>query len=71
MSILEQVKELPVPERIKLVEGIWDSIEAETETVELSPEQQAELERRIEDLRLNPGGGIPWETIRAEALARK
>jgi putative addiction module component (TIGR02574 family) len=68
--ILEQAKRLPVPERMKLAQEIWDSIESEPETVELSPEQRAELERRIEDFRRDPSGGIPWETIRNEALAR-
>ena len=68
---LEQIMELPIAERIKLVEDIWDSIALETGAVELSPEQKAELDRRIEDYRQNPEGNIPWETIKAEALARK
>ncbi len=70
-TLSDQAAELPIPERIRLVEGIWDSIEAEIDVVELSPQQRAELERRIEDFRLNPGGGIPWEIVREEALARK
>jgi putative addiction module component (TIGR02574 family) len=69
--ILDQVNRLPVSDRIKLVEDIWDRIEAETRSVELSPEQRAELDRRIEDFKLNPHGGIPWEKARDEALARK
>ena len=68
---LEQIMELPIAERIKLVEDIWDSIALETGAVELSPEQKAELDRRIEDYRQNPGGNVPWETIKTEALARK
>ena len=68
--ILDQAKRLPIPERMKLAQDIWDSIESEPERVELSPEQRAELERRIEDFRQDPSGGISWETIRDEALAR-
>ena len=68
--ILEQAKLLPVYERMKLAQEIWDSIETEPGAVELSPEQRVELERRIEDFRHDPSGGIPWETIRDEALAR-
>lgn len=72
MSILlDKAIELPIPERIKLVEDIWDSIEAETKVVQVTPEQRAELDRRLEDYRMNPEGNIPWETIKAEALARR
>jgi putative addiction module component (TIGR02574 family) len=70
-GLLQKAVELPIPERIKLVEDIWNSIAAETETVEITPEQRAELERRMEDFQRNPGAGIPWETVRAEALARR
>ncbi len=72
MSILlDKAVELPIPERIKLVEDIWDSIAAEPKAIQLTPEQRAELDRRIEDNRLNPEGNVSWEEIKAEALARK
>ena len=68
---LEEALKLPISERIKLVEDIWDSIAAESRALELTPEQKAELDRRIEYSRLNPEDVIPWETVKAEALARK
>lgn len=68
---LEEALKLPIPERIKLVEDIWDSIAADPHALELTPEQEAEIERRIEYNRLNPDDVIPWETVKAEALARK
>ena len=68
---LAEILELPISERLELVQDIWDSIAAFPEAIELTPEQKAELDRRIEDYRLNPEGNIPWEKIRAEALARK
>ena len=72
MSIaLAEIFKLPVKERIRLVEEIWDSIALETGAVELTPEQKAELDRRIEDYKQNPESSISWETIKAEALARK
>ena len=69
--LLEKAMELPVPERIKLVEDIWDSIAADPKAVEITPEQKAELDRRIVYSRLNPDDVVSWETVRAEALARK
>lgn len=69
--ILEQALHLPLPERTRLVEDIWTSLESDPGWVEIPAEQRAELERRMEDFRLNPGGNIPWETVMEEALARK
>ena len=72
MSIhLAEILRLPVDERIKLVEDIWDSIAAESDSVKLSPEQRSELDRRIENYKKDPSGTIPWESIKSEALARK
>jgi putative addiction module component (TIGR02574 family) len=67
--LLEKALELPIPERIKLVEDIWDSIAAVPEAVRLTHEQMAEVERRLEDYRKNPENVIPWEEAR-ERLRR-
>ena len=56
---LEQILALPIDERIKLVEDIWDSIAAVPEAVQLSDEQMAEIERRLEDYRRNPDDVVP------------
>ncbi len=69
--LLEEAPKLRVTERRKLVEDIWESIDGSPKAFELTPEQAAELQRRIDDEEQNPGGGIPWETVMAEALARK
>lgn len=66
---LADILELPIKERIKLVEDIWDSIAAVPEAVKLTDEQMAEIERRLEDYRKNPGNVIPWEEAR-ERLRR-
>jgi putative addiction module component (TIGR02574 family) len=68
---LSEIIRLPVKERIKLVEDIWDSIAAEHESIELTSAQKEELDRRIKYHQENPEDSIPWETVRDEALARK
>lgn len=70
MTVLEQALKLPIPERIKLVDEIWESIDSSREVIELTPEQKAELERRLEDYRANPGGNYSWEEVKTAALAR-
>jgi putative addiction module component (TIGR02574 family) len=60
----QQILALPIPERIKLVEDIWDSIALVPEAIKLTDEQMDEIERRLEDYRANPEDVIPWEEIK-------
>ncbi len=70
-ALLDKALELPISERIRFVEDVWDSIAVETNAVELSPAQRAELDRRIKGYKEDPSGNVPWHEIKAEALARK
>lgn len=70
-NLLDKALELPIPERIQFVEDVWDSIAVESDAVELSQEQRLEIDRRVEEYRKNPTGNVPWEDIKAEALARR
>jgi putative addiction module component (TIGR02574 family) len=45
---MDKLHELPIDERIKLVEDIWDSIAADQSALPLTPEQKAELDRRLD-----------------------
>ncbi len=62
------IDRLSLEERVLLLQDIADSI-AEEESP-LTDGQRAELERRIAANRANPDNVIPWEQIKAEALAR-
>ena len=63
---------LSISERIQLVEDIWDSIAAEApDTVELSPDQKAELHRRAAAHRADPSTSVPWEQVRAKLFPSK
>lgn len=68
--LLEQALKLPVAERRKLADDLYESIESPKSGFRLTPEQEAELARRIEDYEKNPGGGRSWEEIRDASLAR-
>jgi putative addiction module component (TIGR02574 family) len=59
-----EILELPIAERIRLVELIWDSIAAVPEAVPLSDELKAELERRLAEFEANPNADSPWEEVR-------
>jgi len=54
---------LSVPERILLVEDIWDSIAEVPESIPLSARQKAELDSRLQAYRRTPGKGAPWAVV--------
>ena len=43
-----KLQQLPVQERLRLVEDLWDSIAADEHAVPLTDEQKAELDRRLD-----------------------
>lgn len=51
------LKNLPVDERIQLVEDLWDSIAADQSSLPLTEEQKVELDKRLRAFELdrNPG----------------
>lgn len=59
------ILELPVQERIQLVEMIWESIAAFPHALEVSPELKAELAARLVDFEQNPQGGYAWDEVKA------
>jgi putative addiction module component (TIGR02574 family) len=68
--ILSEALALPVPERIALVEAIWESIAHSDEAIQLSAGQEAELDRRLAESRKNPDSGIAWEAVYAGLTAK-
>ena len=70
-AALTEIKTLSIDERIRLVQAIWDSIVANGgEQLELTEAQRQELARRLADHAANPSAVIPWEEVKAQAIAR-
>jgi len=68
MELTKQAKNLSIPDRIRLVEEIWDTIAEENEAFELTDGQKRELDRRLESARSNPGQGRTWDEIKHEFM---
>jgi putative addiction module component (TIGR02574 family) len=66
-ALLAEARKLTIPERIELVEAIWDSIavEARGEDLPLSEEHRQILDQRLADLAAHPDDESPWEEVRA------
>jgi putative addiction module component (TIGR02574 family) len=68
---IDDFRKLTIPERIQLVEDIWDSIATESpDSLELSPSQRLEIRRRLRAHQADPSSSIPWEQVRAELIKR-
>jgi putative addiction module component (TIGR02574 family) len=65
---VSDVLELPVAERLKLVEAIWDSIAESAEAIPLTDEQRTELDRRLEEYEKDPEAGSPWPEVEARII---
>lgn len=61
---VSEILQLSVAERVQIVEDIWDSIAQNPEELGLSEAERAELDKRLENYRQNPDGGIEWETLK-------
>lgn len=68
-NTLEYIRQMPVAQRIQLVEDIWDSMVAEDADISLTANQAAELDRRHAEMESNPALGIPWSEAKRRLLA--
>jgi putative addiction module component (TIGR02574 family) len=63
-TLVEQIKKLSIPERILIVEDIWDSIAVSNEELSIKKEQKAELNRRLNDYNNNKLKSSNWKTVK-------
>jgi len=69
-QLLQQASVLDTDEQIELVEAIWDGIVSRGVAPSLTETQKAELDRRLADYLANPDDVIPWNEVKAAALAK-
>ena len=62
-GLVADILELPVAERVRLVEAIWDSIAAAPDTLPLTQWQREELDRRLAEFEADPGSGATFEDV--------
>jgi putative addiction module component (TIGR02574 family) len=61
-----KLRQLPLEERIKLVEDLWDSIAADEKALPLTLEQRAELDRRLDAYEADRNPGRPADEVIAD-----
>ncbi len=67
-SLPDEIRSLPVDQRMILVEELWNSIVEDEASLQLSEQQKAELDRRLEMHKVDPNRGVPWEEVKNRLL---
>lgn len=57
------LRNLPVDQRLHLVEDLWDSIAADQRSLPLTDEQRSELDRRLDAYQLDGNPGRPGDVV--------
>jgi len=65
-NTLAELLKLSARERMEIAMALWDSLgdEERDNELQLTPEQEAELDRRLADHLANPGSAVPWDQVR-------
>jgi len=61
-----KLRELPIEERIRLVEDLWDSIASDQQALPLTSIQRSELDRRLDRYEADGDLGRPVSEVVAE-----
>ena len=69
-NLVAQILELPIAERVRLVEVIWDSISAVPEALALTQWQREELDRRLDEFESDPDSGVTLEDMLVQIRRR-
>jgi putative addiction module component (TIGR02574 family) len=63
-----KIIEIPIDQRIQLVEDIWDSIAEVPQSVKVPDWHKNELEKRLENYHANPEEESPWAEVKERIL---
>ena len=66
---ISDVFQLPIGERIRLAQAIWDSVASSPDQVPLTAAQVKELDRCYDEYLDDPDEGSSWSEVKARLLA--
>lgn len=64
MSAITELKTLSVPERLQLVEDLWDSIASDQMALPDHPQVVEEVRLRRARFEVNPSSGLSWDRLK-------
>ena len=67
---LAEILELPVGERLKVVQAIWDSVTESPGPYPLTDGERELIDRRLEEYQSNPEATSPWSEVKARIIGK-
>ena len=61
---ISELLELPVGERVRLAQVLWDSVAANQEAYPISDAERRELDRLLQEYDRDPSAGSSWEDVK-------
>jgi putative addiction module component (TIGR02574 family) len=71
VSDIPEIARLSTPEKILLVEDLWDSIASDESSVPMPQSHMEELDRRLRSYESNPGNLLSLEELQTAIERRK
>jgi len=68
---LPEILKLSTPEKILLVEDLWDSISADEASIPVPESHKTELNRRLKRYEVSPGSLLSLDDLQARIKKRK
>lgn len=68
-TITESFRKLSQPEKIRLLQDLWDEIADESARIPLSESQRLLLDERLRQHEEDPEGVEPWEKVKTDILS--
>lgn len=62
---------LPIADRLALIEQLWDSVADSTADAPLHPAIAAELQDRLGKHEADPGTAVPWDEVKRRLQAAR
>lgn len=66
---LQELRSLPISERVQLVEDLWDSIAQDASEITLAQDQIDLLDKRLNSLDEDPSAGTAWDIAKQRIIA--
>jgi putative addiction module component (TIGR02574 family) len=60
---IKELRMLPLQDRLKIVEAVWNSIDEDGSRVPLTSQQRAELDRRMAAHEADPDSALTWDQV--------
>ena len=67
---IPELRTLSASDKLTLVTELWDDLASKPDDIPITPEQIAEVDRRLEEYSQNPGLGSSWEEVKARILGQ-